>query len=434
VKLRDNCEVENRTASEAGIEAVSVSMVRDATAVIISVGEELSDVLGWRPDEFVGHSSTDFLHPEDGPSAIAAWIEMIDAPGETRTWQGRYRTADGAWQWVECVNTSHLDDPKRAVVMTTMRRVTVDQASVAEELRDRKQVLSRLSDAMPVGVFEIDAKRVITFTNERLHRILGHPASATVDAQFSIVLDEDRTRMEAGFQAVLANEAVDDLELRFSRTTPNSPREERVCVLSMRPLTDRLGFVTGAVGCVSDVTAQAELRRQLELRANTDELTSCLSRAKILEVLSAALELQVKSDGGTAVIFIDLCGFKGINDLFGHAAGDEVLKVAGTRLRSAVRQYDQIGRFGGDEFLVVCPRVDNADTAREVAQRITASLVQPVKITANVIDLRASVGVAWTSHVIDADTLVARADQAMYESKRNGSSSVSLFSDDPVID
>src|SRR5579863_8513451 len=422
------------SVAASGSEKVSVRLTRDANALVISIGDEITDVLGWLPEALLGRPSTEFIHPDDQASAVAAWLEMIDSPGEARTWQGRYRTADGAWQWVECVNTSHLDDPERAVVMTTMRRVTVDQASVAEELRDRKQVLSRLSDAMPVGVFEIDAKRVITFTNDRLHLILGHPASATVDAQFSIVLDDDRARMEAGFKAVMANEAVDDLELRFSRSAPGAPREERVCVLSMRALTDRSGAVTGAVGCVSDVTAQAELRRQLELRANTDELTSCLSRAKILEVLSATLEHQVATVGGTAVIFIDLCGFKAINDLFGHAAGDEVLKVAGTRLRSAGRQYRQVRRFGGDEFLVVCPRVETADTAREVAQRITASLVQPVKITANVIELRASVGVAWTSHVIDADTLVARADQAMYESKRNGSSSVSLISDDLATD
>jgi diguanylate cyclase (GGDEF)-like protein len=106
--------------------------------------------------------------------------------------------------------------------------------------------------------------------------------------------------------------------------------------------------VTGAVGCVSDVTAQVELRRQLEIRANTDELTSCFSRSKILEVLATVLDGQDDNRRGTAVIFIDLCGFKAINDMFGHAAGDRVLEVAGARLRSAVRQYDHVGRFGGD--------------------------------------------------------------------------------------
>jgi diguanylate cyclase (GGDEF)-like protein/PAS domain S-box-containing protein len=406
---------------------VSVDIVRDAASMIIGVGDEITEVLGWRPSEFVGHPSTDFVHPEDQPTAVAAWFEMIDRPGETRIWQGRYRTSDGAWMWVECANVSMLEDPVRPVVKTTMRQVTVDQVNVAEELRERKQLLNRLSDAMPIGMFQIDVDRAVTFTNDRLHSILGHPAAATVDAQFSNIDDDDRMHLDAALHSVLSNEDIDELELRFARTAGDQPLEERVCVLSMRPLTDEAGDVTGAVGCVSDITAQVLLRHQLEVRANTDELTLCLSRARILEVLSEELDRHTESPGGTAVIFIDLCGFKTVNDQFGHATGDQVLKVAGTRLRSAVREYDQVGRFGGDEFLVVCPRVESAPRALEIARRLTASLTQPVHGTSNIIGMRASVGVAWSSATTDADTLVAQADHAMYESKRNGSTSVVLF-------
>src|SRR5580692_8765323 len=97
-------------------DGVSVDIVRDAAAMIIAVGDEITEVLGWFPSEFVGHPSTDFVHPEDQPTAVAAWFEMIDMPGETRTWQGRYRTSDGTWQWVECVNVSRLEDPVNPVV------------------------------------------------------------------------------------------------------------------------------------------------------------------------------------------------------------------------------------------------------------------------------------------------------------------------------
>jgi diguanylate cyclase (GGDEF)-like protein/PAS domain S-box-containing protein len=410
--------------SEPG--GVSVGILRNAAAVILTVDDEITDVLGWAPNEIIGRPSTDFVHPEDQPSAVAAWFEMIDAPGEVRTWQGRYRTRDGAWQWVECVNVSRLADPD-AIVMTTMRRVAVDQVSLAEELRARKQLLSRLSDAMPVGMFQIDTERTITFTNDRLHMILGHSDSATIDAQFSMIDQGDRGLFDSALDAVLADGAVDDIELRFWRTVEDAAQVEHVCVLSMRPLTDSAGEVTGAVGCISDVTAQVELRRQLEIRANSDELTSCLSRAKILEVLSTALERRDDKQRGTGVIFVDLCGFKVINDRFGHAAGDRVLTVAASRLTSAVRQYDLVGRFGGDEFLVVCPRVDTALIAFEIAQRIHGSLSDPVNVASDVMPLRASVGVAWSAELLDVDVLVAQADQAMYESKRTGSSAAVLF-------
>jgi PAS domain S-box-containing protein len=239
---------------------VTVGIVRDAAAVIISIGEEITDVLGWAPGEIIGRPSTDFIHPEDQPNTVAAWFEMIEAPGEVRTWQGRYRTQNGAWQWVECVNVNRLADPDDPVVLTTMRRVAVDQVSLAEELRARKQLLSRLSDAMPVGMFQIDTDRNITFTNDRLHMILGQPASATIDAQFSMIHPGDRSLFDSALHAVLADEAVDDIELRLWRSSGDTPRVERVCVLSMRPLTDSVGKVTGAVCCISDATAQVELR------------------------------------------------------------------------------------------------------------------------------------------------------------------------------
>ena len=406
----------------------SVHITRDANALVISIGDEITDVLGWPPSALLGRPSTEFIHPDDQASAVAAWLEMIDAPGQARTWQGRYRTADGAWKWVECVNVNALNDTENPVVQTTMRQVAVDQVSLAEELRVRKQLFSQLSDAMPVGMFQIDMARAITFANDRLYTILGYAPTATIESQFSNIVDDDRSLLDSAINSVLGDEAVDDIELRFLRAADDTQDNERVCALSMRPLTDWDGAVTGAVGCVNDVTAQVDLRRQLENRANIDELTSCLSRAKILDVLTAVLDPHEELHGGTAVIFVDLCGFKNINDRFGHAAGDRVLKVAGARLRSAVRQYDQVGRFGGDEFLVVCPRVIEARIALDVARRMSLSLTEPVSIAGDVVELRASVGVAWSPESISADTLIAQADQAMYESKRAGSYAAALFS------
>jgi diguanylate cyclase (GGDEF)-like protein/PAS domain S-box-containing protein len=405
----------------------TVEMTRDAAAVITSISEQITEVLGWQPEEMVNHPSTEFIHPEDQPSAVAAWFEMIQAPGEMRTWQGRYRTSDGTWKWVECANVSRLADSANPVVQTTMKPITVNRINLAEELRSRKQLLSRLSDAMPVGMFEIDSSRIVTFTNDRLHAILGNPSSATFDALFCAVEEIDRPELEMAIATVLADQSVSEVEMRFGRLTTDSGLEERVCVLSMRPLTDREGRVTGAVGCVNDVTEQVELRRQLELRANTDELTSCFNRSAILEVLSTTLARRENAPGGTAVIFIDLCGFKIVNDAFGHAAGDRVLEVAANRLRSTIREGDRVGRFGGDEFLVVCPGVEGALSAFELGQRVREALTDQVDLKSGTVELRASVGVAWSTQPLDADALVAQADEAMYDAKRSGSTSVTLF-------
>ena len=399
---------------------MSACFTRDAAALITSVDAAMVEVLGWRPDQLVGRASTDFIHPEDQPSAIGAWFSMLTAPGDTRVWRGRYQSADGTWKWVETVNVNRLDDADHPTVASTMALIASDQVSAEEELRARKQLLSRLSDALPVGLFQIDTTRHITFTNDRFHTIVGCAPAATTDAQFATVVADDQIRLDAVFAAVLADETVDDIDIRIELggAARESTPAERVCVLAMRPLTDSNGDVSGAIGCISDITDRVQLRRQLEIRASVDALTTCLNRATTLERLAATLADQANSAAPTAIMFIDLDQFKTVNDRLGHAAGDRLLEIAARRLRAAVRDCDQVGRLGGDEFLVICPGVDTEATALDIGQRLTEALTATIAIDTNSVELRASIGVAWTDRPIDADTFVARADEAMYEAKQ----------------
>ena len=126
-------------------------------------------------------------------------------------------------------------------------------------------------------------------------------------------------------------------------------------------------------------------------------------------------------------MFIDLDRFKLVNDRHGHAAGDLVLATAAQRLRDSVRGVDEVGRIGGDEFLVICPNVDNAAQAVEVADRLAGLFGDNVDVGASTAELRASIGVAWTNEATDADSLVAQADSAMYNAKRNGTGRVTLY-------
>src|SRR5438105_8099412 len=155
--------------------STACAMTRDNAGLITSVEPSIVEVLGWQPADLVGEPSTTFVHPEDQGSAISAWFEMLAAPGSVMTWPGRYRTCEGAWQWVDTVNTNRLDDPNNPVIATVMSRVTGQQVSVAETLRAREQLITRLADALPVGLFQLDARRRITFTNDRLHATIDTP-------------------------------------------------------------------------------------------------------------------------------------------------------------------------------------------------------------------------------------------------------------------
>ena len=156
----------------------------------------------------------------------------------------------------------------------------------------------------------------------------------------------------------------------------------------------------------------------LSRQASQDALTGLPNRAAFTELLSGALARRRSSRTDVAVLFIDLDGFKAVNDTLGHSSGDEVLVRTGERIRSAVRENDVVSRLGGDEFVVLCPDIDSIDTAVSVARRIAAQLESPYHLGVQDTTISASIGIAMAvPGVTNADEMVRRADIAMYEAK-----------------
>jgi diguanylate cyclase (GGDEF)-like protein len=265
-----------------------------------------------------------------------------------------------------------------------------------------------------------------------MHTISGQLVADSVEALMAAVVAEDIPVLSSALEQVFADEAVDGLEIRF-RLAPvaASPRAERVCDLSLRALTNEFGVVTGAVGCLSDVTDRIQLRRELEIRASVDKLTSCLNRDAALELLGRTTRAAAGLGDGNALVFVDVDRLKSVNDQLGHGAGDRLLDAVGDRLRHAARRGDAVGRVGGDEFIVICPRVAGPAQAVVIAERIAAATTANIDVGDDVVEMRTSVGVSWTNEALDADTFLAQADAAMYQSKRTSDKRVTLFAANP---
>jgi diguanylate cyclase (GGDEF)-like protein len=169
------------------------------------------------------------------------------------------------------------------------------------------------------------------------------------------------------------------------------------------------------------VTLLADALATVEHQARHDGLTGLANRALFRDRVDLALARTRHAPGQVAVLFVDLDGFKTVNDSLGHAAGDELLVEAAGRLAGCVRPGDTAARLGGDEFAVVLDGVPEPAVATQVAHRVLAALDEPFDLGAASVTCGATLGIAATSGPLDqADTLLHNADRAMYAAKRIG--------------
>jgi diguanylate cyclase (GGDEF)-like protein/PAS domain S-box-containing protein len=406
------------------------TLIEDEGAKVLDCDEAFTKMFGYSLEEMLGNSVLDQIHPDDQGRAVEGWIAMLSSHRSQQT-RLRRKRKEGGWVWVDTTLHNCLNQPDRNYVLVELIDVSAEMAA-QEALQEREELLRRLTDAMPDGLLQVDTERNVVYHNARLQAILHGPAFlAATEAQLpnpagetgagaplpalcdllQTLSEESLTACEAALGRVLDEGADQDLEVDFALASG----EARAALMSMRSLRRPSGEVSGAITSVLDVTDSARARQELEKRATYDALTGCHNRASILGAVQR--ELEQEEPAGTALVYVDLDNFKPVNDTHGHAAGDELLILAAAQLKDASRREDQVGRLGGDEFIVLLRDIPNSEVAMHVAGRICASLHTNIELATGTVELRASVGVACSDGSSTAEDLIKRADDAMYVSK-----------------
>ena len=189
------------------------------------------------------------------------------------------------------------------------------------------------------------------------------------------------------------------------------------------PLTLTDGTIGTVVTC-DDVTDRRLLEEELRTAALVDPLTGLDNRRALSAALDDAQELRARAGGDVGLLFVDLDGFKTVNDTFGHDAGDRVLVETGTRLAAATRSVDRVCRVGGDEFAVLCAPIDGAEGLQELVTRIRSLPPRPVFVQGQALAVHASVGAVLVEPGDRLDQALLRADIAMYDHKRSNDASL----------
>ncbi|MCW2550185.1 MAG: hypothetical protein JWN96_4645 [Mycobacterium sp.] len=384
------------------------------TAAIMEIDEATSTILGWTADEVIGRRTVEFIHPDDQPLAIENWLHLRANPSVVVRARLRHQAHDGTWIWFETSQVNCLDTPE-ACVIAEMVDISTEMAA-QQALEAREQLLHQLTQALPLGVFQIDALSSLIYTNDRLFDVIGQASAATTTELFGGVVAEQRESLQEAMRAVLSGTAERTLDVQL---TDEAGLDQRTCQISLRPLVNATGQVVGAVGCVADITESAMLRRELEKRATLDSLTGCHNRSAVMARLEQVLADSTTARTGTGAVFVDLDLFKTVNDQLGHAAGNDLLVHVAQKLQSIAGPLATVGRIGGDEFLIVVPDLASAAECARLGERIAAELRQNVMLGGRLVACSASVGVAWTrDDAAEAEHLVAQADADMYASKR----------------
>jgi diguanylate cyclase (GGDEF)-like protein/PAS domain S-box-containing protein len=215
-------------------------------------------------------------------------------------------------------------------------------------------------------------------------------------------------------------------DFEFGRPLPGGA--VRYFVVSGEPRYEQ-GRFAGYRGVGRDVTELVLAREHVASLAYSDPLTGLANRASFLPAFEQAVERARRRGGRLAALFIDLDGFKQVNDAHGHAAGDRFLVEVARRLRSGVRASDLVARLGGDEFFAVLEDLPQAGLAEGVARKLLGELLRPVDLGAVQAGASGSIGIAiFPEHGDDAETLMRHADAAMYEAKQAGKNAFAFYS------
>jgi diguanylate cyclase (GGDEF)-like protein/PAS domain S-box-containing protein len=378
---------------------------------------------GLTPEQIVGRLATD-IYSENSLARYMPYVEQALA-GETVRYQRKVHGPVGADEWhTICLTPCH--NAEGAIIGITTSALGVQSLQVATEaLRTANQRLSFHMDNSPLAVIEMDNLFRIIHCSGRATDLFGWPVNQVQGLSVLELLSADGI-LQTPLRAALNRLCHHEESRNQSKTThQRSDGSTAHCDWFNSALTDAQGQVMSIMSLVEDVTTQVQTEHQLLDQAERDPLTKLYNRNAFQTRLDEALARARRSGATVAVMFIDLDGFKHVNDAFGHQTGDATLCDVSKRLLSAVRETDIVARLGGDEFVILLDTEVQPGTTELLGRRILNVLATPFMIKEVPTHISASIGVAERMPTdTSASNLINRADEAMYEAKRAGKARV----------
>jgi diguanylate cyclase (GGDEF)-like protein/PAS domain S-box-containing protein len=440
VKLGE--EAEGSTSLEILLEnSLDSILLLTSAGVILDANPAFCQTYGWNRPELLGSSLLSMVPEESWPSFSEKLVSFgsrdPDSPAEPANdyLEFRAKNKKGSVLSAECQLSPIWAGSERRLV-AVLRDASPDKP-LLDQLRESNDHYLALSETITEAIFRLDVDFTIIFANSGVKNTFGFDRDEVLKRKFSVLFPQEVFAMHRDeFMKYFIVDDPDRLAHGMKRTIEilGVTKNRGVAPMEMSFGNSR-DFAGRTLTCIiRDISQRKTMERRLRHLAFHDKLTGLGNRDLFNEDMKAFLKEPVLSDGRkAALLFLDLDGFKHVNDSLGHSAGDELLVETARRIRVCLREADSAYRFGGDEFVAFLPEIGDSQRAVTVAERILAAVRLPYEVTTDLrskarVEIGVSVGVAvMPEHGEDAEAATKSADIAMYCSKEAGKNRITVY-------
>jgi diguanylate cyclase (GGDEF)-like protein/PAS domain S-box-containing protein len=369
------------------------------------------------------------LYATDQPTGDSDLTESIREvqrrvfSGESVRIERRMRSSSGR-ELIAEVRIDDISDGRHRLLRASYTDIT-ERKQAEKALYESELFMRGIFDNAAEGIWVIDRNRCTIRANRALCKILAISEGEMAGTSIYQFVDEENAAILREHSAITQ---VNGTGTSYEVELTNTLGHKISCLFNSSPLRNAADNILGSFAVVSDITPMKKHQSQLEHIAHYDALTGLPNRVLLADRLHQAIAQAGRRQTLMALVYLDLDGFKPINDNYGHDVGDELLVALSQRLKETLREGDTLARLGGDEFVVVLIDLTDVTECENVLSRMLVAVAEPVQIKDKFLRVSASLGVTlFPRDDGDADTLLRHADQAMYIAKQAGKNRYHLF-------
>lgn len=412
-KLRETLTRFNQLANQSR----SVIWEVDADGLYTYVSDNVEKEWGYRPEEMVGKLHYYDIYPVQYREEFKTiGLNIIKSKQNITGLQNPIMTKDGQVRWVMSAGITVIDDAGEGIGFKGIDTDMTSLKQVEVALKKNQLFLSNLIEHSGTLICAKDRFGKYTLVNQNWETITGLKREVTLG----------KTDLELFPAEIAKNFMANDREvMEFAKSIEVEEylddESGRRTFLSIKfPMYDEKERIDGICAIITEITARKEAEEKVRYLATHDYLTGLLGLRTLKEQMPLIQGIAQRHDEKVAIMFLDLDGFKAVNDTYGHDAGDDVLKMVAKRINNGIRDTDIASRIGGDEFVLLISSLHNREEAVQIAEKLKTSIEKPIDINGSSASVGVSIGISiFPDDGHDAETLVKIADSRMYEIKKS---------------